>query len=479
MTSRRDTIRATRALALYRPEVWIDKVLGIKLWGMQADIARSVMQNKLTTVRSCNAAGKSVLAGAITLCYMSAWPGSRVVTTAPSFRQVAKVIWSYIRSFHANAKLPIGGTCIKTQLTLGQYNNQPWEAIGMTAPDHAPDKFQGVHSPRMLVVADEAQGISEPIWSGGIDSLLTGDGESLFAIGNPTVPIGRFAKQHDSELFTRFKISAFDTPNFKKFGITLDDIRNNTWEAKCPNRPEDYPYPGLVTPRAVYERYCMVGEDSPNFQAGVLAEFPKSGEFQLIPIDWIKAAQKRQLKPTPDAKKQLGLDVARGGMDQTIGMMRHGPVARIGFVHSQLDTMFTANRAMTFALQHGCKIAVDSVGVGAGVYDRVKEKHRNLIFECSAAASANRKELFKNARAEWYWNLRKRFEAGKIDLDPSDSELAKELASIKYKLLPDNRIQIEDKESVKKRIGKSPDRADALAYAFALPSKKEAIVIHS
>lgn len=75
-------------------------------------------------------------------------------------------------------------------------------------------------------------------------------------------------------------------------------------------------------------------------------------------------------------------------------------------------------------------------------------------------------ERFLNARAEWFWGLRERFEAGDISLD-KDEDLAAQLANIKYKFTSWGQIQIESKDDMKRRGVHSPDRADALMLAFA------------
>ena len=72
-----------------------------------------------------------------------------------------------------------------------------------------------------------------------------------------------------------------------------------------------------------------------------------------------------------------------------------------------------------------------------------------------------------NARAEDYWTLRERFEQGEVDIDADDNKLAAQLGSIKWGIDLRGRIKIESKDDVRKRGLPSPDRADAMATAFA------------
>ena len=119
--------------------------------------------------------------------------------------------------------------------------------------------------------------------------------------------------------------------------------------------------------------------------------------------------------------------------------------------------------------------AIDEIGVGAGVVDRLKEivasespesrAPMGRVVGLNSSDAARDSEMYANARAEWWWGLRERFEEGRIAIPP-DEELAAQLTSIKYKL-PSGRIQIESKDDMKKRGLSSPDRADTLMLAFA------------
>jgi hypothetical protein len=66
---------------------------------------------------------------------------------------------------------------------------------------------------------------------------------------------------------------------------------------------------------------------------------------------------------------------------------------------------------------------------------------------------------FVNARSEWYWNLRERFEQGEIDIDPNDDQLAKQLGAIKWRMMSRGQIAVETKDEMRKRGLPSPDRA--------------------
>jgi hypothetical protein len=98
--------------------------------------------------------------------------------------------------------------------------------------------------------------------------------------------------------------------------------------------------------------------------------------------------------------------------------------------------------------------------------DRLREQRQPAI-GLNGGHRPKDRVRFLNARAEWYWGLRERFEHGEIDIDPDDELLAEQLCSIRHRLDSLGRIQIESKDEMRARRIPSPDRADALALAFA------------
>jgi hypothetical protein len=111
-------------------------------------------------------------------------------------------------------------------------------------------------------------------------------------------------------------------------------------------------------------------------------------------------------------------------------------------------------------------VAVDRIGVGAGVDSRLREL-QEPVEGVNVGERAYDSEHFLNRRAECFWALRQYFEAGAVDLDPADDILAAQLASLKYKLTSRGQIQVESKDDMRSRGLSSPDRADAVMLAFA------------
>jgi hypothetical protein len=256
----------------------------------------------------------------------------------------------------------------------------------------------------------------------------------------------------------RFAISAFDTPNFTSAGITLDDIRAGEWEAKAASKPLEAET--LINPQWVAEKFKYWGETSPLFLSRILAEFPTGGESMVFDLTSLDAAQGRQA--AKEKPLVFGVDVARQGADETVVALRSGDSVRILAAWNGHDTMTTTGRIIDLARKHQPdRIHVDEIGLGAGVLDRLIEMEQPA-YGINVAKPARETDRFENSRAELFWNLRERIEEDALSLEP-DALLVEQLAAIRYEFTSRGRIKLESKAN----MGASPDRADAVALAFA------------
>lgn len=167
----------------------------------------------------------------------------------------------------------------------------------------------------------------------------------------------------------------------------------------------------------------------------------------------------------------LGVDVARFGDDRTVLAPRKGAKVLPLMVYRHQDTMETAGAALVKAREMGgASIHVDVIGVGAGVVDRLHELDADVT-GVNVAEAASDPEHFANRRSELWWGLRERLKPDAPDpiALPPDDELLAELAGIKYKITSRGQIAVESKEDMKRRLGYSPDKADAVVLAFATP----------
>src|SRR5574343_1296909 len=98
------------------------------IWSGLQEILQSVAVNKRTAVRSGHGVGKSWITAKIALTFLYMYYPAKVVTTAPTWFQVEKILWSEIRRSHSTAKFPLGGTLLTTELKL----DEDWFAIGLS-----------------------------------------------------------------------------------------------------------------------------------------------------------------------------------------------------------------------------------------------------------------------------------------------------------------------------------------------------------
>lgn len=172
---------------------------------------------------------------------------------------------------------------------------------------------------------------------------------------------------------------------------------------------------------------------------------------------------------------QMGLDVARFGDDRSVLTARRGRVVLWQKVWKGIDTVALVKNVATevraFRQGHVQQIAVDVIGVGAGVADQLRQifpgrrGRPSIVVDVNAAqivddgTNYNMRALMYDQGREWL----------KLVVSiPNDSELKAELTSVKYLFRAGLRL-MEDKKEVKKRLGKSPDKADSFLLTFAFP----------
>lgn len=399
------------------------------------------MENRRTVVAAGHGVGKSFVSACIVLAYLHANPNTKVVTTAPTERQVKAVLWSEIRRLYARLN-PEGGIA-QDKLEL----EPNWFAIGIS-PD-ARTNFQGYHAEHMLIVLDEAPGVSADIFWGA-DSLMSAGRCRMLMIGNPIERSGHFWEAWRSPNWNQIRISCEDVPQELTF------LTSREWIAE---KREDW------------------GVGNPEYQSKVLGRFPTSATDQLIDVDDVRAAQKRTNPPASDAPRGLGVDVARFGYDSTVFCYSVGDKVVSFDEMRDASTMEVAGRIIAERDNYDW-VAVDDIGVGAGVVDRLREVGVKTL-AVNVAASATDSERFENLRMELWWALRQWIKR-EADL-PEHDKMLEDLVAPKYKYTSRGRLQLESKDAIKSRIGRSPDFADALILSryACYTSRKGLTLVHA
>lgn len=442
---------ARAALERYRadPVAFVREVLRFEAWSKQAAVLESVRDHKRTAVRSCHGAGKSAVAARAALWYLSAFPGSRVITTAPTRAQLRDVLWREIRSaFHASGGF-LTGELSQTRLEI----RDDWFAVGLSTDE--PERFQGHHAEHLLLVVDEASGVGQEIFEAA-SGFLTSPGARLLMIGNPTRTSGEFydAFHRQRGFYNTIAISAEDTP-----ALTGEAVSDEVARA-------------LVSREWVEEHRRKWGEASPIFQVRALGQFPTSSDRNVCSLADVEAAQTREV--VPGSPVVVACDVARYGSDQTVIVVRRGNQLRVAKSYGGQDTMRTAGEILRVARETvaaaGVRpvLVVDDAGVGGGVTDRLREVGEFPVHAFTGAARARDRGQFPNRRSEAWFGFGERL--GELDL-PVDEELAGDLVAPEYGVDSMGRWALERKDDTKRRLGRSPDRGDAATMAFAIADR--------
>ena len=433
------------------------EVLNLTMWQAMELIFDGILKFKKVAVRSGHKVSKSTTAAVIALWRCLCRENSRTVLSAPSSRQVKAIIWKELRKRHSDAHLP--GDMFIDPGTGFRYRDS--EVFGFST-DEA-EKMAGISGEDLMFIIDEASGVAEAIYE-AIEGNMAG-GASILLISNPTQTSGTFYEAFTTKrhLWHTIHISSETTPNVIE-GRTI--------------------IPGLATRAWVEEKKADWGEDSPLFQVRVRGNFPDQAENSVIGLGLIEAARARYdaAAATLSGAFTLGVDVARYGDDTTVlqPLFGHRPGPPKTF--RKQDNVEVAGHVMEYVQQlrqsHGypasagaVRVKVDDLGNGGGVTDHLKHSDRAKALgiqvcpvKVSNTATA---EGYHKLRDQLWFAMRDWFKEGG-QLHP-DSHLEGELVAPLYTFDTQGRAKVESKDEMKKRLGRSPDRADALALAIYEP----------
>jgi hypothetical protein len=445
---------------------------GDGLTDYQEETAAQLPRRKRVAVRGPHGLGKTGLASLVVLWFAitreQAGLDWKVLTTASAWRHLTIYLWPEIHKWAARldwdalGRQPYNERSEMLSLTL-KLRHGAASAVASSKPE----LIEGAHADSLLYLIDEAKIVPDAVWdaiegafSGG---RMEGYPEALaLAISTPGPPVGRFYEIH-------------------KRAPGLEDW----WTRHV--KVDEAIAAGRISQQWVDQRRKQWGADSALFANRVLGEFHASDEDSLIPLAWVDAAIERWRDwdevGRPDLVIQhpqvISVDVARSGGDSTIIGRRIGYAITEFETHNREDTMKTAARVS--ALIHDADAGrprvvgvIDTVGVGGGVYDRLRELRLPV-----AAYTGSAKTGFRDVTGEYgmshtrsgaYWNLRQLLDPANnsmLMLPPDDlmvSDLTTPTWDIGSGVPP--KIVVEKKDDVVARLGRSPDRGDMVAMAF-------------
>lgn len=419
-----------REILRIEPDVWQDALMAAYDRG-----------DRRISARSAHGVGKSSVVAWISVHHMLFRFPQKTVVTAPSSGQLFDALFAEIKASINKLPEPLKALFNPTTDRI-VLKAAPEESFisARTARAETPEALQGVHSEHVLLIADEASGIPEAVYEAAVGSM-SGHNATTMLLGNPTRTSGLFYRTHTvlREQWTTFHVSAFDSK--------------------------------LVSSDFIEQVKQTYGEDSNAYRVRVLGEFPRSDDDTLIALELAEDAQHRDVEASPVAAVVWGLDVARFGNDKSALCKRRGnvvvePVRRF----TKLDTMqltgiVKAEWDASGPRDRPAEILVDSIGIGAGVVDRLRELELP-VRGINVSEAPAMTERFANLRAQLWWDTRE-WLARRDSRLPKDDKLIAELTTPKYKFTSGGKIIVESKDDMKRRGLPSPDGADALVLTFA------------
>ncbi len=478
-------IQWPNALYATNPVGFARDILGVNPWSKQVEILEAVANgpHDRVAVRSGHKVGKSHSAAILALWFYCSFDAARVVMTSTTARQVDEILWREIRMMHARSgkcwdckceekeaavrgeRLRIATPCPHSALIGGEMaetarsgfrsdDSTFREVVGFTA--RQAEAVAGISGANLLYICDEASGIPELVYE-AIEGNRFGRAR-IVMFSNPTQNEGSFYDAFNSKerFFTCITVPSTSTPNY---------IANRTI------------IPGLAERTEIDQKAEEWGVKSALYKIRVKGEHAEHEAGRIFSVHLIGEAEKRWAETASDGRLYIGVDPAgeAGSGDEVAFAARRGLKCLKFQVHAGLTDVghLAATLAMITALKLPREtpvVCVDSEGpVGSKVYIALKNYAENnpgvleLVRVRASDKSLRQPEVYHLMRDALTAALAAWFEAG--GAIPEDAKLEKELHAMQWEQRADGKLRVTAKLQLKKILGRSPDRYDALALS--------------
>jgi hypothetical protein len=441
------------------PTCWATDCLVINFPAYQAEVLDALVSRNRVALRGPHGIGKSLI-GAVAVNWFAttrelAGVDWKIITTASAWRHLEVYLWPEIHKWAGRVDFEVLGRApFSPRTELLDLRLKLSYGAATAVASSMPERIEGAHADSLLYLLDEAKIIPGATWDAveGAFSGAGGDtGQEAFALAmsTPGPPAGRFYDIHRR------------APGYEDWWV-----RHVTLEEAIAA--------GRISREWAEQRKKQWGPDSAMYHNRVLGEFHASDEDAVVPLSWLELAIERWWewdrsgRLSPGGPYWTGVDVGRGG-DETVLARRDGWAVLLSG-NRRRDTMATV------ALVQGepGRAIVDVIGLGAGVYDRLREVDAKPLAYVGSSKTPVRdrsgKYGFINVRSAAYWNLRELLDPAyepTLALPPDDlmiSDLTtpiwREVSGVPPK------IQVEKKEDVVARLGRSSDRGDSVAMSL-------------
>lgn len=454
------------------------EILGVDPWAKQIEILERVRDYPRVAIKSGHKVGKSHSAAQLALWFYCAFDAARVVMTSTTSRQVDEILWRELRMMLArsgrcvackaelldNPAARVPRPCPHSSLIDGELGDLARtglksddfrEIVGFTARQG--EAVAGISGENVLYIVDEASGVPKEIYE-AIEGNRAGSAR-LVLMGNPTQNEGEFYDAFHSKkdrFYTCVTVSSEESPNVVS-GKRL--------------------IPGLAMPEWIAEKKEEWGEKSALYLVRVKGEFAEHEEGKIFSLHTIGEAEKRWSETPAEGRLYIGLDPAgeRGRGDEIVFAARRGLKLLELVPRRGLDEQGHLAELLRIVQRlrqprETVVVVVDREGeIGSRVNRAIREyadDHPGELEVVSVRASdrsMRQPELYARMRDALAGSLAAWFDSGGAIVE--DAKLARDLHSLEWRLLPNGQAKVTDKETLRKLLGRSPDRYDALALA--------------
>ena len=424
---RNDPILFCRTVLQAEPQEW------------QKQALENINKHNRVSIRSGHAVGKTTYLSFVVLWWLTTRYPVKVACTANSASQLEQILWSEIQKWHKRMPKAFQDELEFRSDKITLKNVPDSFCVARTSRRENPEALQGFHSPNMLFIIDEASGVPDLIFEVAQGAMST-HGAKTIMVGNPNRSTGYF---YDS--FNK------NAESWKTMTVSCEDAET-------------------VDPQYVEDMKKQYGEDSNVYRVRVLGLPPETDDNSIISRQLAESAANRDVDPI-ETMPIWGIDIARHGSDRCALAKRKGNVVTepikfwgdkdlmetVGIIMAEYDATPYKDRPS--------EILIDSIGLGAGVVDRLVELDlpaRGI----NVAESSSMTDRYMRLRDELWFKCREWLEAKDCKL-PEQEELLNEITNVRYEILSSGKFKVESKDQMKKRGFRSPDIADALMLTFA------------